>query len=221
MWVLYFMCPPVTLFSPQITIIFKNWRECIDQRIYQAELDDVPPAFADGSMTGGERRGQPSLQVRTQDPGRQAEIWAAHIGTRLVVRQSGRSLGLSVRAPRPIVDTFAPEQDLQLCVWGCPPSQRLSRPPPQPSTSAHAHCSALLPVQDVYFQACVFDLLATGDVNTSGASVAALEDARVMLSDSDKVHLVPAGTAQHLPCLTVILAVAVLAELLQNLLAYQ
>ncbi|XP_061076446.1 hemojuvelin [Conger conger] len=205
----------------KITIIFKNWRECIEQQIYQAELDDVPPAFVDGSVMGGERRGQHSLQVRSQAPGQQVEIWAAHIGTRLVVRQSGRSLGLSVRAPRPIVDTFTPEQDLQLCVWGCPASQRLSRPLPQPSTEAHAHCSALLPVPDVYFQACVFDLLATGDTNSSAAAVAALEDARVMLSDPDKVHLVPAGTAQHLPNLPLTLAVAVLAGRLHNLLAYQ
>ncbi|XP_035262156.1 hemojuvelin [Anguilla anguilla] len=205
----------------KITIIFKNWRECIDQQIYQAELDDVPPAFVDGSMVGGERRGQHSLQVRTQDPGRQAEIWAAHIGTTLVVRQSGRSLGLAVRAPRAIVDTFTPEQDLQLCMWGCPASQQLARPPAQPSTNAHAHCSALLPVQDVYFQACVFDLLATGDVNSSAAAVAALEDARVMLSDSDKVHLVTAGTAQHLPRLPVVLAMVILAGQLLNLLTDQ
>ncbi|KAG9345338.1 hypothetical protein JZ751_009884, partial [Albula glossodonta] len=181
----------------KITIIFKNWRECIDQQIYQAELDDVPPAFVDGSVMGGERRGQHSLRVRTQAPGRQAEIVAAHIGTTLVVRQSGRSLGLSVRAPRAIVDTFTPEQDLQLCVWGCPVSQRLDHPPAQPSTNAHTLCSTLLPVQDIYFQACVFDLLATGDVNSSAAAVAALEDARVMLSDSDKVHLVTTGTADH------------------------
>lgn len=207
--------------ASQITIIFKNWRECIDQQIYQAELGDVPPAFVDGSMRGGERRGQHSLQVRSQDPGRQAEIWAAHIGTTLVVRQSGRSLGLSVRAPRPIVDTFSPEQDLQLCMWGCPASQRLTRPLAHPSTKAHAHCSALLPVRDVYFQACVFDLLATGDVNSSAAAVAAWEDARVMLSDSGKVHLLAAGATQRLPSLSVILAMAFLAERLQNLLANQ
>ncbi|KAJ8398478.1 hypothetical protein AAFF_G00427330 [Aldrovandia affinis] len=205
----------------KITIIFKNWRECIDQQIYQAELDDVPPAFVDGSVTGGERRGQHSLQVRTQAPGQQAEIWAAHIGTTLVVRQSGRSLGLSVRAPRAIVETFTPEQDLQLCMWGCPASQQLAHPKSQPSTNAHAHCSALLPIQDIYFQACVFDLLATGDVNSSAAAMAALEDARVMLSDSDKVHLLPAGTAEHPPSLLVVLALAVLAERLLNTLADQ
>uniref|UniRef100_A0A8C3AVN7 Hemojuvelin BMP co-receptor n=1 Tax=Cyclopterus lumpus TaxID=8103 RepID=A0A8C3AVN7_CYCLU len=181
----------------KITIIFKNWRQCIDQQLYQAELDDVPAAFADGSVASSERRGHRSLTVRTQSPGRHAEIRASHIGTLLVVRQSGRSLGLSVRSPRGVVETFGPEQDLQLCVWGCPASQTLDtlRPPPPDSSysaaGAQAHCVALLPVRDVYFQACMFDLIASGDLNSSAAAVSALQDARNMIPDARRVHLPP------------------------------
>lgn len=188
--------------SPQITIIFKNWRQCIDQQLYQAELDNVPAAFADGSVSSGERRGHHSLMVRTQSPGRHAEIRAAHIGTLLVVRQSGRSLGLSVRSPRGIVEAFGPEQDLQLCVWGCPASQRLNtlRPPLDYSSSssaaAQAHCAALLPARDVYYQACMFDLITTGDLNSSAAAVSALQDARNMISDTHRVHLLPVASAE-------------------------
>ncbi|XP_071377302.1 hemojuvelin [Centroberyx affinis] len=198
----------------KITIIFKNWRQCIEQQLYQAELDDVPAAFADGSVSSGERRGQHSLLVRTQSPGRHAEIRAAHIGTVLVVRQNGRSLGLAVRSPRAIVEAFAPERDLQLCVWGCPASQRLSTlyPPPSSSSSsssslasAQAHCAALLPARDVYYQACVFDLLATGDLNSSAAAVSALEDARGMISDMERVHLLPASADRHGPRLDLML----------------
>ncbi|XP_037639554.1 hemojuvelin isoform X2 [Sebastes umbrosus] len=187
--------------SPQITIIFKNWRQCIDQQLYQAELDNVPAAFADGSVASGERRGHHSLTVRTQSPGRHAEIRAAHIGTLLVVRQSGHSLGLSVRSPRSIVEAFGPEQDLQLCVWGCPASQRLNtlRPPPDSSSaaSAKAHCAALLPARDVYYQACVFDLITSGDLNSSVAAVSALQDARSMISDTQRVHLLPVASAEQ------------------------
>nr|XP_046256504.1 hemojuvelin isoform X2 [Scatophagus argus] len=183
----------------KITIIFKNWRQCVEQQLYQAELDDVPAAFADGSVTSGERRGQHSLTVRTQSPGRHAEIRAAHIGTLLVVRQSGRSLILSVRAPRSVVEAFGPEQDLQLCVWGCPPSQRLHTPPDSSSSSsavsAQAHCAALLPVRDVYYQACVFDLITSGDLNSSAAAVSALQDAQNMISDVQSVHLLPVAAA--------------------------
>lgn len=221
------MCVTTGLSLHQITIIFKNWRQCIEQQIYQAELDNVPAAFLDGSVTSGERQGQHSLSVHSDLPGRQAEIRAAHIGTTLVVRQSGRSLGLSVRSPRAIAEAFTPEQDLQLCVYGCPPSQRLETLPSpsssssfsssssssQPSAAAHAHCAALLPARDIYYQACLFDLLATGDLNSSTAALAALEDARGMISDPNKVHLLLVGKADRSsPCLPLILAVAVLSE---------
>ncbi|XP_026173524.1 hemojuvelin isoform X2 [Mastacembelus armatus] len=188
----------------KITIIFKNMRQCVDQQLYQAELDNVPAAFADGSVSSGERRGQHSLTVWTQSPGRHAEIRATHLGTLLVVRQSGRSLSLSVRSPRSITEAFGPEQDLQLCVWGCPPSQRLNtlRPPlpdssPSATISAHAHCIALLPVQDVYYQACVFDLITSGDLNSSTAAVSALQDARNMISDQESIHLQLVVSAQQ------------------------
>lgn len=132
--------------------------------------------------------------VRTQSAGRHAEIRADHISTLLVVRQSGRSLGLSVRAPRSVVEAFAANQDLQLCVWGCPASQRLSMPPlsrGRAPAGARAHCATLLPVPDVYQQACVFDLLAAGDLNASLAAVAALQDARITASSTHTLHLLP------------------------------
>ncbi|KAG7233000.1 hypothetical protein INR49_006446 [Caranx melampygus] len=189
----------------KITIIFKNSRQCLEQQLYQAEVDNVPAAFADGSVSSGERRGHHSLMVWSQSPGRQAEIQAAHIGTVLVVRQSGRSLSLSVRSPRGVIEAFGAEQDLQLCVWGCPPSQRLDtlRPPPPPpgttpaAVSAHNHCAALLPVRDVYYQACVFDLISSGDLNSSSAAVSALQDATAMMSEQERVHLLLVTSAQQ------------------------
>ncbi|XP_041648685.1 hemojuvelin [Cheilinus undulatus] len=188
----------------KITIIFKNMRQCVDQQLYEAELDNVPAAFADGSVWSGERWGHHSLTVRTQSPGRHAEIRAAHIGTLLVVRQSGRSLSLSVRSPRDVIEAFGPEQDLQLCVWGCPPSQRLNTlrplfpdPPPPSIFSAQAHCTALLPAQDVYFHACVFDLITSGDPNASMAVVNALQDATSMISDMQTLHLLPMASAHQ------------------------
>lgn len=205
----------------QITIIFKNWRQCVDQQLYQAELDNVPAAFADGSVMSGERRGHHSLTVWTQSPGRHAEIRAAHIGTLLVVRQSGRSLGLSVRSPRSIVEAFGPEQDLQLCVWGCPATQRVHTPPTgssSPSAVAQAHCAALLPARDVYYQACVFDLITSGDLNSSVAAVSALQDARNMISDMQRVHLLPvAAGEQHRARLDLTLLLLLLLGMLGTL----
>uniref|UniRef100_A0A3P9PSA5 Repulsive guidance molecule C-terminal domain-containing protein n=1 Tax=Poecilia reticulata TaxID=8081 RepID=A0A3P9PSA5_POERE len=173
------------------------WRQCTDQQLYQAELDHVPAAFADGSQWSGERRGRRVLTVRTDSPGRHAEIRAAYIGTLLVVRQSGRSLGLSVRSPRGVLEAFHPDHDLQLCVWGCPASHRVDalRTPPHAAGAAEAHCAALLPTRDVYYHACVFDLTASGDLNSSGAAVGALQDARSMTGSGQGVHLLPVAAA--------------------------
>ncbi|KAJ7985648.1 hypothetical protein DPEC_G00354240 [Dallia pectoralis] len=212
----------------KITIIFKNWRQCMEQQIYQAELDNVPAAFVGGAVTSGEPHGRPSLTVSSDQPGRYAEISADHIGTTLVVRQTGRSLSLSIRLPRAIAEAFTPEQDLQLCVYGCPAVQLLE-PLPEPSppfswTSGHpsvvtqAHCAALLPVRDIYYQACMFDVLATGDLNWSLAAVAALEDARTMISDPSMLHLLPVGAAgRSSPCLPGILALVMVLECLVSL----
>ncbi|XP_030638303.1 hemojuvelin [Chanos chanos] len=202
----------------KITIIFKNRRECAEQQIYEAELDNVPPAFVDGSVSSGERQGKHSLQVRSKAPGRHAEILAAHIGTTLVVRQTGRSLGLSLRSPQAIVESYKPEQDLQLCVWGCPVSQRLERSQVQPTTAVHDHCSSLLPTRDVYFQACLFDVMTTGDVNSSASAMAALEDAQAMITDPGVVHLLVGGVVRITPSLTLALTIAV-SEMLQNVLS--
>ncbi|XP_034466339.1 hemojuvelin [Hippoglossus hippoglossus] len=189
----------------KITIIFKNVRQCVGQQLYQAELDNVPAAFADGSVSSGELQGHHILTVWTRIAGRHVEIRAAHIGTLLVVRQSGRSLGLSIRSPRDVMEAFGPDQDLQLCVWGCPPSQRFNtlRPlPPLDSSqpddvSAHDHCATLLPAQDVYYQACVFDLITSGDLNSSTAAVSALQDARNMISEQERVHLLLVTSAEQ------------------------
>lgn len=98
------------------------------------------------------------------------------------------------------MEAFGPEQDLQLCVWGCPPSQRLSSPPPDSSPSstisAKAHCAALLPARDVYYQACVFDMITSEDLNSSMAAIHALQDAQNMISDTQTVHLLPVASAE-------------------------
>ncbi|KAM6967974.1 hemojuvelin [Aplochiton taeniatus] len=202
----------------KITIIFKDVRQCLRQQIYQAELDNVPGAFTDGSVSSGQRWGQDILSVRSQSPGRHAEIRALHMGSVLVVRQSGLTLGLTVRCPRAVVQAFSPQQDLQLCVWGCPASQRLDTSSSSSSSSWHAaqaHCASLLPTRDVYQQACVFDLLAAGELNSSLAALAALQDAQDLMADPGRLHLLPVGaSSQPTPSLWPLLAWALLVEYL-------
>ncbi|XP_057898806.1 hemojuvelin [Melospiza georgiana] len=183
--------------TSKLTIIFKNMKECIDQKVYQAELDNVPAAFQDGSVDGGARPGGSSLSIRELSPGRHVEIRAGYIGTTIAVRQAGRQLSFSIRAPEEVARAFTEEQDLQLCVGGCPHSQRMSRSPRGrgrvPAETARALCREMLPVEDVYFQSCVFDVVTSGDANFTMAAHGALEDARLFLPDSEKLHIFQAG----------------------------
>ncbi|XP_053152462.1 hemojuvelin-like [Hemicordylus capensis] len=179
----------------KLTIIFKNMKECIDQTVYQAEIDNLPAAFVDGSVNGGERPGGSNLTIHEHIPGRHVELRASYIGTTIFVRQAGKQLSFSIRAAKEVALSFTDEQDLQLCVGGCPASQRISRGRSGGSggnsTAAKAHllCKEQLPVEDVYFQACLFDVVTSGDANFSLAAHDALEDAKLFHPDSKKLHI--------------------------------
>ncbi|XP_042297159.1 hemojuvelin-like [Sceloporus undulatus] len=181
----------------KLTIIFKNMKECIDQKVYKAEVDNLPAAFEDGSVNGGERPGGNSLIIHERIPGRHVEIRAAYIGTTIAVRQAGRQLSFSIRAAEEVAQSFTEEQDLQLCVGGCPPSQRISRnecccggnSTAIPAEKAHRLCKEKLPVEDLYFQSCVFDVATSGDANFTLAAHGALEDAKVFHPDARKLHI--------------------------------
>nr|XP_056707067.1 hemojuvelin-like [Euleptes europaea] len=184
----------------KLTIIFKDVKECIDQKVYQAEIDNLPAAFVDGSMNGGERPGGSSLAIHERSPGGHVEIRAAYIGTTIAVRQAGKQLSFSIRVAEEVAFSFTEEQDLQLCVGGCPLNQRISR-----STCCHSGvdlaiekarllCKGKLPTEDVYFQSCVFDVVTSGDANFSLAAHDAFEDAKAFQKDLKVLHIFQADT---------------------------
>ncbi|XP_075763208.1 hemojuvelin isoform X2 [Pelodiscus sinensis] len=202
----------------KLTIIFKNMKQCIDQKVYQAEIDNLPAAFEDGSVNGGERPGGSSLTIRERMSGQHVEIRAAYIGTTIAVRQAGRQLSFSIRAAEEIARAFTDEQDLQLCVGGCPPSQRLSRSEGRrggmAAEVARMLCKEKLPVEDVYFQSCVFDVVTSGDANFTLAAHGALEDAKMFHPDAEKLHIFQTGAGCHLLSLPFLLVVVITANLL-------
>ncbi|XP_067090872.1 repulsive guidance molecule A isoform X3 [Osmerus mordax] len=198
--------------TSKLTIIFKNFQECVDQKMYHAETDELPAAFADGSKNGGERHGANTLRVVEKVPGQHVEIQARYIGTTIVVRQVGRYLTFAVRMPEEVVNSVEDRdnQDLYLCLHGCPANQRIdfrsfraraaethgpgrvrTAPPPHGFTyqSAMTKCKERLPVEDLYFQSCVFDLLSSGDINFTMAAYYAFEDVKMLHSNKDKYHL--------------------------------
>ncbi|CAI5764901.1 Uncharacterized protein PODLI_1B008107 [Podarcis lilfordi] len=186
----------------KLTIIFKNMKECIDEKVYQAEIDNLPVSFVDGSVNGGARPGGSSLVIYERTPGRHVEIRAAHVGTTIAVRQTGRQLSFSIRAAEEVALSFTDEQDLQLCVGGCPPSQRISRSKGEGSGAlekARLLCKEKLPVEDVYFQACVFDVATSGDASFILAARGALEDGEAYHPDVKKLHIFHTDRAMR-PC---------------------
>ncbi|XP_012867342.1 PREDICTED: repulsive guidance molecule A [Dipodomys ordii] len=201
--------------TSKLTIIFKNFQECVDQKVYQAEMDELPAAFADGSKNGGDKHGANSLKITEKVSGQHVEIQAKYIGTTIVVRQVGRYLTFAIRMPEEVVNAVEDQdgQGLYLCLRGCPLNQQIDfqafhtgperpgarRPaadspaPAAPDTFPYeiavAKCKEKLPVEDLYYQACVFDLLTTGDVNFTLAAFYALEDVKTLHSDKAKLHL--------------------------------
>nr|XP_061812459.1 repulsive guidance molecule A-like [Nerophis lumbriciformis] len=183
--------------TSKLTIIFKNFQECVDQKMYHAETDELPAAFADGSKNGGERHGANALRVVEKVPGQHVEIQARYIGTTVVVRQVGRYLTFAVRMPEDVVRSVEEDdnQDLYLCLHGCPANQRIDFKKVVGGSSgftyraAKAKCKERLPVEDLYFQSCVFDLLSSGDINFTMAAYYALEDVKMLHSNSKRYHI--------------------------------
>ncbi|CAN0264415.1 unnamed protein product [Lampetra fluviatilis] len=204
----------------KLTIIFKEYAECTDVKMYQAETDSLPPAFVDGSKNGGPRDTTGSLRISELVPGRHVEIQARFIATTLVVRQIGRYLTFAVRAPAAVTASGIGDANgggLQLCLNGCPTSERirendyrelLSRAEQRAQRSraggggggsfepagftadfARAKCKERLHVEDLYFHSCVFDLLTTGDLNFTQAAYSAFEDVKTLSPDKDRIHI--------------------------------
>ncbi|KAL0591000.1 Hemojuvelin [Plecturocebus cupreus] len=201
----------------KLTIIFKNMQECIDQKVYQAEVDNLPAAFEDGSINGGDRPGGSSLSIQTANPGKHVRIQAAYIGTTIIIRQTAGQLSFSIKVAEDVARAFSAEQDLQLCVGGCPPSQRLSRSERNRRgaitiDTARRLCKEGLPVEDAYFHSCVFDVSISGDPSFAMAAQAALEDARAFLPDLEQLHVFPSDAGVPL-C-----SASLLAPLLSGLL---
>ncbi|XP_056334044.1 repulsive guidance molecule A [Danio aesculapii] len=198
--------------TSKLTIIFNSFQECVDQKTYRAETEDLPAAFIDGSKNGGEGHGANTLRVVEKVPGQHVEIQARYIGTTIVVRKVGHYLTFAVRMPEEVVNSVEDQdnQDLYLCLHGCPANQRIDfrtfkaraaeshgvgrgRPgnPTHGFTyqSAMAKCKERLPVEDLYFQSCVFDLLSSGDINFTLAAYYAFEDVKMLHSNKNKYHL--------------------------------
>lgn len=189
----------------QITVIFKSYHGCTDQKVYQATTEDLPSAFQDGTRSGGDSSSLTIIERGASGVGRQVKIQARYIGTSIIIRRVGSYLTFAIRMPEDTLDFSEDNGGLQLCLHGCPRNELIKehtlgrqsqltrlqgtntelgplRPPHQVYTveRATAKCRETLQVEDVYFQSCVFDLLTTGDPEFSMAAFGALEDLKAL-----------------------------------------
>ncbi|KGL78042.1 RGM domain family member B, partial [Tinamus guttatus] len=96
----------------KITIIFKSYQDCTDQKVYQAVTDDLPAAFVDGTTSGGDGSTR-SLRIVERVSGKYVEMHARYMGTTVYVRQLGRYLTLAIRMPQELAMAYEESQDLQ------------------------------------------------------------------------------------------------------------
>ncbi|XP_029428635.1 RGM domain family member B [Rhinatrema bivittatum] len=194
----------------KVTIIFKSFQGCTDQKVYQAVSDDLPAAFVDGTTNGGDGDTK-SLRIEERVSGRYVEMHAKYIGTTVYVRQLGHYLTLAIRMPKELAMAYEESQDLQLCVNGCPLSERIDNNghlplPVMGQLSPHAEdwalftqesatskCLQKMPVKDLYFHSCVFDLLTTGDANFTTAAHSAFEDLEALHPKRERWHIFPSS----------------------------
>lgn len=165
----------------QLTVIIKGHGVCTSEKTYEAQVDNLPAAFNDGTKMSDN-----SLSVNIQEhaPGRHVEISIKHIATKIVIRQIGRYLSFAVRIPDIVAMRGAHHRlGLELCVKGCPVKQQinynnfLADPNRYIKSIAGEKIELALSkseaiskckmnnVTDYYFDSCVFDLLTTGDVS--------------------------------------------------------
>jgi hypothetical protein len=174
----------------KVTVIVRQHGPCAVEKTYEAQTDFLPGAFADGSKSSG-----PGVRIREETPGKHIEIHLRYIATRIVIRQVGRYLTFAVKMPSSIAVQGAEGDTLELCVRGCPRRERIDferilESESGPKKEALATCRALN-ITDFYLDACVFDLLTTGDGSFSAAARDAMLDSGQIPIVNSSMSVVP------------------------------
>lgn len=165
--------------TTKVTVLVKEHGACGGERTYEASAEALPRAFVDGTTWTGGTALSPHTQVRERVPGEHVLITVSHINATVAVRKIEKYLTVLVSLPESEIGEGG---ELQLCVGGCPDSERLPRSPPRPVVSpAMAKSQAVklckeYNVTDYYLDSCIFDLMATGDKSFRVAALAAQRD---------------------------------------------
>ncbi|XP_076337173.1 repulsive guidance molecule A-like [Tachypleus tridentatus] len=187
----------------KVTVIVRDYKPCTQERTFESQTNNLPGMFNDGS------KGKPEVEpvfVWEVDPGSHVEIYIRYIATRIVIRQVGSYLTFAIKMPEEVAIISASSENLQLCVKGCPRRERIDHKqflahPNHWISKVARNSRPAVPVQQAvelcrqrnvvnfYFDACVFDVLTTGDSSFTLAAEKALEDAPSSDSEKNRTYL--------------------------------
>jgi len=206
--------------TTKITIIIKGGSDCAPERTYEATVDSIPASFVDGSKFGRSaslhphRNLSPSMleqlspvRIIEKEANRHVEIHARHLGATLIIRQVGNYLTFSARLPHDIAEQGSDREGLQLCVKGCPLSERidvakvLNRDDSIQRNRFHRNSAGIngmnrvaalvlcreYNLTDSYLDSCMFDLMTTGDPSFSLAASQAQSDFMTLVPGAAKM----------------------------------
>lgn len=165
--------------------------------MYEATSDMLPAAFTDGTKSSGTG---PDfvVEIAVRSPDFHVVINVKYVAIKLFIRRHGKYLSLAVRIPEEVIQLKSPTETAQLCLSGCPSRQRVAykeylaapayfaqkwgSPRPRMAKQDAVRLCREAEVMDFYFDACVFDLLVSGDPSFRDAARDALGDARRLYS---------------------------------------
>ncbi|CAN7999554.1 unnamed protein product, partial [Ixodes hexagonus] len=153
----------------KVVVVVHSHGSCALEKTYEAQIRDLPSVFKDGTTSAG--RGveltTPELDL--------VELTLSHAGVRLRIRQHGDYLSVALRMPTGIAG-----EGRQICSQGCPARELLPELRDVEKwrrEEAEASCRKAN-LTGAYWDACVFDVLSTGDTRSADAASAAVADLR-------------------------------------------
>uniref|UniRef100_F1L5K8 RGM domain family member B n=1 Tax=Ascaris suum TaxID=6253 RepID=F1L5K8_ASCSU len=161
----------------KVTVIVKATRHCTSQKQYEAGTEDAELAvsFVDGTMFSGDRS-QRTVEIRPHN-GSHVEIALQHIATMVYVRRQGPFLSVAIRIPETLLKEQLDDGE-QLCTTGCVRGETVRIKEALANPHSFTRCQGIhlktplkiatdrcarVGVNDAFFDACVFDLLMSGD----------------------------------------------------------
>ncbi|VDD92263.1 unnamed protein product [Enterobius vermicularis] len=161
----------------KVTVIIKECGTCTQRKHYEAGSDNenLSWAFVDGTTFDGDSK-RKAVEIVPQNHSH-VEIHINHIATKIIISRRAAFLAVSLLIPEAMIKDFSSEFE-SLCNHGCSGGRVMQTREALANPAAFTRCHGLslkTPVKitvdrcaqagvtDAFFDACVFDLMTTGN----------------------------------------------------------